>query len=426
MLCAALAVCCAGETTADLGPPFHTDDKGRIGYWELGGSATRFEDCVNLVPPIQYKRGAVWTATELPGGAFSIDYAFRVSEGTSGGNLGFWFVDRYGADGDLGGGPSVFRGIGVVMTVRRTTRGSQPSLGWHLIQHRERAAVDREAELVQPGVVVPWSRAPSARLTVAFGAGRGLRVTLACGGAETVLFDTAVTADLAGAYIGVTAQSDVFTSRFDLEAVRFTLPAQSRAREGVGFGDEPPRSHYLPDAEGALRNPVFAKTARVLLAQLNGTGAFTQSPVGSRDVLDVIGELTRASNGVASYGELNDWVRLTLVPYTQKWHRRTAKIVDGIREARNVMGAAWNYTESIVAALNGSVLANAERAAFKLADLGGRFQAEAGQLAQTTGAQRGSASARAFVAFAILEVAFVAFFFILMQRRDWRMAIFGG
>jgi hypothetical protein len=342
--------------------------------------------------------------------------------------MGFWFVDHYGADGDLGGGPRSFRGLGVIMTVRRTTRGAQQSLGWHIIQHPQHTGLVPETEMVQPGFVIPWSRSLPATLTISFKNSR-LIVTLTAATNKTVIYEGDLIVDLSGSYVGVTAQSDMFTSRFDLTHIHLTLPHGSHAREGVTFGEDRPKSNYLPDTENALRNPAFSKTVLALLAQLKSVGRFTDSAIETIDILDVINELTLASNTVASYKELNDWVRVTLIPYTQKWHRRTAKIVDNIRDARNVMGAAWNYTQEMMWALNSSVLANSRKAAFKLQDLGGLFESEAGKLAQEAerlGETRAaSTGTQAFVVLSLAELVFVVFFFFVMQKQACRVAIFG-
>jgi hypothetical protein len=431
MLALFLASSSSSGTTADLFPPFTVAENGKIGFWELGGSATRYDDCIMLVPPIQFKRGSIWSNVELPTDPFSIDYIFRVHEGTNGGNLAFWYVDRYGADGDLAGGPRIFRGLAVIMTVRRSTRGSQASLGWHVIQHSEQTALIPETEMVQPGLVIPWSRTGPSTLSIAFTADRHLVITLTAGTDRIPIYDGEVTADLAGAFIGLTAQSDIFTSRFDLEGIKFNLVKSSRPREGVSFGDERPKSNYIPEKEAALRNPAFIKTIQVLMAQLQNVRAnFTDSEIPADEILTVVDELIRASNTVASYSELNDWVRKTLIPYTQKWHRRTAKIVDNIRDARNVMGAAWNYTQQMMWALNSSVLANSRKAAFKMQDLGGLFENESGKLAGVAGQLQSSTvastSTQFFVALSLIEVAFVVVFFLVMQKRQFRIALFGS
>jgi hypothetical protein len=413
----------------DLFPPFHPSEDGKIGLWELGGSAIHTDDAIMVVPPLQYRRGSLWTNLEFPQGDFSIDYKFRIYEGTNGGNLAFWFIDRYGADGDLGGGPRNFKGVAVIMTVRRSTRGSQQSLGWHVIQHSEHSTLIPDTEMVQPGLVIPFTRTSAVTLTIAFKGG-DLKIVLTAGTEKTPIFEGKVTVDLSTAFIGVTAQSDMFTSRFDLEHIKFTLPKSSREREGVSFGEDRPKSNYLPETDAALRNPVFVKTIQALLTQLNGTGSFTNAVIATEDILDVINELTYASNSVGSYKELNDWVRKTLIPYTQKWHRRTAKIVDNNRDARNVMGAAWNYTHELVLGLNNTVSLNSRKAQFKLQDLGDLFEKEAEQLvgqADRVTEKKGKLTLfEQFTAVTItLEGIFLLVFFFVMQKAKFRVALFG-
>jgi hypothetical protein len=59
----------------------------------------------------------------------------RRTKGTNGGTFAFWFVDRFGPDGDIGGCPSTFRGMAIVVCIRRTTTGGNMNLGFHIFQH---------------------------------------------------------------------------------------------------------------------------------------------------------------------------------------------------------------------------------------------------------------------------------------------------
>jgi hypothetical protein len=298
-----------------------------------------------------------------------------------------------------------------------------------VIQHSEQTALIPDTEMIQPGLVIPSPRTTSVTLQIAFSRGT-VKVTLNPGRVPISIFEGELNVDLSTSYIGVTAQSDMFTSRFDIMEIRFALPKLTRPRSGVSFGEDRPKSNYLPETDAALRNPVFVKTIQALLTQLNGTGSFTNTEIAAEDILDVINELTFASNAVASYKELNDWVRKTLIPYTQKWHRRTAKIVDNIREARNVMGAAWNYTHEMMWALNNTVSINSRKAQFKLQDLGESFEREAEQLAgeadRATEHKGRSTPFEQFIAIAsIVEGVLLFVFFVVMQKAKYRLALFG-
>ena len=117
-LLAALAILAfSGRTTADLVPPFESPDQRRIGYWEFSGAAKIFPESIMLVPPIQFHKGSAWTNVEVPGGDWSLALALRVSASDAGGGAALWFVDTYGADGPINGGPSRFKGLGVLVNV---------------------------------------------------------------------------------------------------------------------------------------------------------------------------------------------------------------------------------------------------------------------------------------------------------------------
>jgi hypothetical protein len=422
MLPFTLALARSSGTIADLLPPFQAESDGKIGLWELGGSARRNDDWILLVPPIQFTRGAAWTSAQFPTEDFSLEYTLRVLEGTSGGSAAFWFVDRYGADGDLAGGPRFFQGLALVMTVRRTARGAQTSLCWTIIQHVAPTAVCPDA-LESADFVLPFVRGVQLKVTIGFAKPARLAVTVDSNGEKfTKVYQDELTADLRDSYIGVTAQNDAFTGRVDLLGVTFALAGDMKQRAGVGFGEDRPKSNYVPETQAVLRNPAFNRT--IVLADPNTKKELMMASY----VLDVVDELIHASNGVASFKELNDWVTQTMVPYTQKWHRRTVKIIDQMRAARDVIGTAWNYSQTMVAALNGTVLANTRRAAGKLEDLGGLLTAGARNASEESGRRLDRAGlpvwTRMFVVVASLEIGAMLIFLALISNRQLRLAIF--
>jgi len=92
----------------------------------------------------------------------------------------------------------------------------------------------------------------------------------------------------------------------------------------------------------------------------------------AQHVLMVCDEFTEVLSGVATYTDLNTFVRKTLIPYAQGWQRRAFKIVESVAAAKGVLSAALNRTEALVVVFNNSVaemLEKTDRKIVRLADL---------------------------------------------------------
>jgi hypothetical protein len=81
-------------------------------------------------------------------------------------------------------------------------------------------------------------------------------------------------------------------------------------------------------------------------------------------------------------------------------------------------------------AFNSSVLSNSRKAAFKLQDLEELFENESGKLAgaaeQLQSRAAASTATQVFVALSLLEVAFIIVFFLVIQKKQFRVAFFGS
>jgi hypothetical protein len=99
----------------------------------------------------------------------------------------------------------------------------------------------------------------------------------------TQIFEGDLVADLESTFIGFTAQSDMFTSRFDVTGIHFDVTGgQTHDQQRNVVFDELPRSNYLPEKPTILRNPYFEGTARLLekqQAEADGEGRFTDELV---------------------------------------------------------------------------------------------------------------------------------------------------
>ena len=347
----------SGRTTADLVPPFESPDKHRIGYWEFSGAATIFPESIMLVPPIQFHKGSAWTNVEVPGGDWSLALALRVSASDAGGSVALWFVDTYGADGPINGGPNQFKGLGILANV-----GFNGGLEIRVLQSGSR---DEDHANLPPPVA-----------TLEFADGRLFELKVEFSGTQLVLLIDNVEVhrevllyNLAKRFIGITAATDRRVARVDLVGVKFDLDTSGYVEELQNhqqvMKDIP--SRYQPKETTRLRQPSFNITIDELQA-FEEQGRYVRESSSNR-LLDVIEEVGNATQYVASYGELSAFIKETITPFSEKWQRRTMKMVERVRHARNVTGAAVNYTRDMINAFKTELGANAIRTTQKIFNL---------------------------------------------------------
>jgi len=355
------------ETTADLVPPFEIDSNGKIGFWEVGGSAIAYESFITLSTPTQFSKGCVWTNVAFPSiNNWSVAFTLHIHQ-TTGGGFGFFFSDRYAADGTLNGGPNVFKGaalLGNIINMEDNTFGLQLSF----IFNKGTVKLSSK-ELPSPDYVLPFSRKSPISFELKFDNERIRVFATTREGSYQYLFDKRITVDLSKSFMGISAQSDRLISRIDLYSVHFQIPEQnSKPNRQNSMGHSVPSSHYIPEAQTRLRNPAFNRTLVELIRYDESEGNI-RTESSAINVLDVINEITTASNDVASFSDLNSFVRNNILNYSQKWQTRTIKLVERVNKARNVAWAAYNFTQDLVIAFNSTMKESLVKTNMKIIDL---------------------------------------------------------
>ena len=359
MLLLALPVCSLSvRMNADLSPPFYPSDNGRIGYWEFSGAAQVNHNSIMLVPPIQFRKGGAWTNVEVPSGDWSINLQFQITSSDAGGGFGLWIIDKYGANGPLNGGPDHFCGLAILANVINSN-----SIQLRVLQSSS-PVVDQTSNLPDSVATVNFTENEPFTITAQFS---GASLILLLRGAE--VHRVSVQENLAKLFIGVTAATDQRVARFDLISASFDLDTGGFAEELRKHEKQMQTNdaHYSPNRNLLLRQPAFNLTVTELQNRDFTRGTRPEATISH--LFDIIEELGTAVNGVASYSELSAFIRETLVPYTEKWQRRTMRMVDRVREARDVAGAASNYTRDMVNAFKAELGAEAIRTTEKIYNL---------------------------------------------------------
>ena len=427
-------------TSADLIPPFELDANGMVNYWEFGGSSIVQDNYVMLATPVQYNKGFMWTNAELPSGEWSVRLQLHIHSGTGGGGFGIWFVDKYGEIGPIHGGPSNFRGIGVIATVVSDRQKSKFSLNFSILQNKGDETYDIKnlpnnfksvnLDRSQPFDVILEFKDNMKKLNVYY----EISNTTNKQKREPILTHV-IDVPMKDNYMGVTAQSDAYTSRFDVKLLKFKLHAlnedKSKKEENKRtnkLSKNDPHGHYSPKDKSLLRNPVFDITLTEINDYYNTRSKDTDrlNEAGAGRVLDVINELNSASYDVASFKELNSFVTQTLMPYSQKWQKRTLKIVEQVQETRNIVSAAWNYTHKMINDMNSTIKINSVKATFKVIDLAELLTSEADSAFENThDLAEQSTLVKLLVIVSVFEFVAAVSFLVAIQFSSVRSKLFG-
>lgn len=403
-------------TQSDLAPPYKQDGDGKINHWELGGGALIEDSSIMLSPPIQYTRGSAWTIVQIPESDWSIQYEFKISEGTQGGGIGLWFISEYAASGELFGGPVTFNGITFLLHVQHAGEllflniyhlqndGTKQYHMFDLVQYDYQLAIDNKNHII---IKLQFS----GENIIVSGTGDG--------NADHIkeFFRVTNHIDIKENYIGITAQSDTFTSRFDLYSANFELYEKegNTKRKAKPIGKQP--SHYQPNDQGRYRSPIFKITNEEAAKKENGVKTNGTSNV----IFDMIEELNAASGAVASFKDVNYILRTRIAVYAQKWQKRTVNLLERVKRSRDVTGAALNYTNELLTSFNATLHESTIKTMNKIVDLEQEIADEAeggvdryGELDAIKEAATTSMT-KTLTYFSIIEIVIVVIAFLLLQ-----------
>ena len=358
-------------TSADLSPPFILGSDNKIGYWELGGNAVLDENLIMLIPPIQNRKGCVWTDVEIPNkDVWEMTFSFQIPH-AEGGTFGLWFVNQYAQDGTFCGGPNVFKGAALVgQIVRIRDHGIGLALSF-INNNGNKHYKDFDFE---PDIYFDVQRRTPIWITARYDHGYfkfySNFADESSNGEENFLFEKELTVDISDNYIGITAQNERLVMNMNLLSVTFdvTVPQHKLGKRERSMGNRKPASQFTPSTVYRLRNPAFNKTIKEIQEQEKSGGIIKEGATVD-EIFDIIEEVNRANYDVASFSELNSFIKNNIMNYSQKWQRRTLKLVDRVRNTRNVAGAALNYTTTIMETFRDQMQTTLSKTNEKFADL---------------------------------------------------------
>ena len=306
--------------------PFLVDENNRIGCWEFLGSSRIYENYVILVPPAQYHRGSAWLDQSISDANWSASFDLSIYDGTGGGGFAIWIIKEHGAMGSNHGGPEKYDGVVLLGDIRDN------ELFFQLIQSNERGVYIDESHI--NNITIANLKNVSIKLTI-LESYMDIQFQLK-EKQEHIIQKRYI--NISNYWLGITAQSDEYSSlivinRVDLFFIQnASIFISTILKKNIG------NYQYTPNNHHKLRNPLFISMRTEILQYGKCNGDLSHMNITTfSHVINAIEEIYRVSNGVATYTDLNTFIKNTIDPYTRNWLKRTQKIVGYVSEAKRIL-----------------------------------------------------------------------------------------
>lgn len=350
MLCARCA------QSPDLLSPFEADADGNVGAWQCNGGAVVSASHIMLSPPVKFSRGGAWTGAVLPedGWAAKVELSF---DEIGGGGFGIWVIDNYGDAGALCGGPTRFRGIGLIGRMKHENGFLMADL--NLLENNGNVDFGNVQHMkADTSFIVSENKHVFIELSFRNGM-MNVSVDNSNLGKLRLKMERKISLSISNFYFGITSQSEKSPTKFDLYSVQF------RANRGVTGNRKDmimkvvdKNGHFQPVLEKGFRNEKLNKLIE----------PFSGNPTCD-DVLGAIEEVNEVNSKVATFKDVNNFVINDIVPYSQKWEKRTVRAVQNTKELRNVVETANKITKKIIESFNETLISEFSRTKRKINNL---------------------------------------------------------
>jgi hypothetical protein len=367
----------AFSEAVDLTPPFIADQQHNIGKWTLFGDAQASEDSIIVVPPIQDKKGSVWTDSQFPYTNWSVQFQLSVVVPSFHSGFAIWFVNEFVPTGPFFGGPPQFNGIAIIGDI--SERAHEYILQIHFMQSLGKEDLIA-AVLPEPAVSIPLMKETDLTLQFIL---HDDEVQFFYGPTPdklALLQTEPILTNLTGNYLGFSGMTTEYTSAIFLKQVlcreHGTAPAEEAQPIASGF--KKPRKvvrhrYYFERKERKLRSPQFIRLEREmeLRDQLEGdVGYFIFEKASAQDVFSVLAACDDVSHGLATYGDLSQLIQFNLNSFSMKWSQRKVRLSDSVREMDTTVFSTFNQTQTLISAFKDAIHNTLTRSVKKATALG--------------------------------------------------------
>ena len=329
-------------SSSDLLSPFEVDINNTVNMWEYNGGVVVNTSSIMVSPPLKFCRGGIWTSSMLPEESWSVKVELGFTE-ISGGGFGIWVIDNYGDVGALSGGPVRFRGIGLIGRI--SCDNDIYSVDLSLLENNGKVNYDDEKKLkIDNSFVITDNMHVFIELSFN-GNDVTVRVDNSNGRKLKKMIQKKISLDISKYCFGITTQSNHLPTRFDLYSVQFKANKDITKRNERIMKMMNKNGHFQHFLERRFKNENLNK----LIEPFSGSPSYN-------DVLVAINEVNEVNNNVATFKDVNNFVIQKLVPYSQKWEKRTLKAVQKTRDLRNIVETANKITKKIIETFNETLI----------------------------------------------------------------------
>ena len=273
-----------------------------------------------IAPPLAGHRGSAWLSSPFENSAWACEFTFELGDFCGGGSFGVWITSHLGSAGEICGGPRYFRGLSVFGRLLTAENQSQ------YVQITA-AVVDNEDVMKVNEIIITTAPIVSPKLNLS------IRVSSKNGN----LFTIAVKSDSVWIgmkeiehphpphkwYVGVTAMNLKYYMCVSLTAVRFSRNTTFEESKGYVEMSRNPHIQFGGNTENS-------RWKSVRFDKLNEEAKRIGTPKSESNfshLIEVMDEVNAAICDLASFREVNYFIRSSLQPHAQRWQKRAIKVV---------------------------------------------------------------------------------------------------
>jgi hypothetical protein len=366
----------AFSEAVDLTPPFIADQQRSIGKWTLFGDAQASEDGIIVVPPIQDKKGSVWTDSQFPYTNWSVQFQISVVIPSFHSGFAIWFVNEFVPTGPFFGGPPQFNGVAIIGDI--SERAHEYILQIHFMQSLGKDDLIA-AVLPEPAVSIPLMKITDLCLQFIL---QDDEIQFLYGPTPdkmALLQTETILTNLTGNYLGFSGMTTEYTSAIFLKQVLCRQHGMTPTDEAQPIAAEfkkpqkVRRRYYFERWERKLRGPQVIRLERdmELRDQLEGDlDHFIFGKVSASDVFAVLSACDEVSRGLATYGDLSELIQYNLNNFSMKWSQRKVKLSNSVRAMDTTVFSTFNQTQTLISAFKDAIHNTLTRSMKKATALG--------------------------------------------------------
>lgn len=343
----------AASVGEDLVSPFKLTNYNMIGAWTFGGYALVRKNDIVIAPPLQGHRGSAWNGIPMIGSTWSYDVVLEISQLNGGGSFGIWTTSDFGADGEICGGPRVFSGISILGKIV-IDENNQHFADIYAFTNDGSDSINK-LQNQEPFVTIPLVN-ETQLLTIRVSNNEGkisvftkLNLENAWNGKAEISYKSE-----SPLFLGITAMTLRYYSCISLFRVFFDQNNKYDEDKAI-YTILSRNPHVNYENVGPLKNIRFNLTSNIVEEKKKKLNSSPVPDAKLETLLNEIDELNAAVYEVASFKDLNRFVKNNLVASINKWTKRSIKIALYTQLMNNTVSEVMFQNRKLFYRLNKSI-----------------------------------------------------------------------